>query len=168
MLEHVKYNWEQVLVILRGRGFKANSIDGCGLHIHVDKGDLKPCDLAKIDIFMGHNSDFFTTLARRTSYEYAKPKNKTSGDWGKKRSRYSAVNFTPENTIEFRLWKSTMNYDMLLGYIDLSIAIVEWAKSQRVMSLLQAISVDDFKAYLAKNHVYANVLVTKLTKEGGV
>jgi len=170
MGEHVKQNWESTLAILRSNGLKANSIEGCGLHVHVSNDGLTPCDCAKIDIFMAHNVDFFTILARRTSHHYAKPKNKKSGSWGKEVDRYSAVNFTPDTTVEFRLWKATMNHEMLLGYIELSIAIVEWTKTQRVMSLLRSRSVDDFKLYLATKCPYARVLVNKLLsdKEGGV
>lgn len=164
MKSHVEYDWGRVLKII-GQGFFADTCEGVGLHVHVEKKGITPMGCAKIDIFVAHHFDFFSKVARRTCTAYAKPKKINEGRWGVGNDRYRAVNFRPSRTIEFRLWQSTLDHKMLLGYIELSLAIVEWTPKQPVMSLLRDHGMKAFREYLKTKCLFANALITNITGE---
>lgn len=145
------YDWGKPLGIMEQHGLKSNSISGCGLHVHISRKGLSPVDLAKIDLFAAHNRAWLEMVARRTEEGYARFKGVRGGDWGGSRAgRYQAINFRPEATIEFRLWKGTLNPAYLMGCVELSLAIVEFCQHTGVMQLIQGKgAIDSFKSFLA-------------------
>ena len=158
IVSHRAYDWFGVLDVMARHGMKSNSISGCGLHVHVDKTGLRLVDLAKIDIFVAHNRPWFELLARRNEASYAAYKSVQHGQWGRSSGRYQAVNFLPRNTVEFRLWKGTLNLAVLLACIELSVATVEFCKQAGVMALLKGKgAVAGFKSFLAAGNYPAAV-----------
>ena len=86
-------------------------LDSCGLHVHVARRGLSDLTVAKIVCFVNayHNRRFIRCIAGRSENTFAQIKKKKmtnasvcSGD------RYEAVNICCSETIEFRLFKGTL------------------------------------------------------------
>jgi hypothetical protein len=90
---------------------------------------------AKLILFMhdSRNQRLFRAIARRDANRYSQIKGKT-GDytWLKQGrrggmqhlndDRYEAVNFQPEKTIEFRLFKGTLRYETIMACLEFTYA----------------------------------------------
>ena len=103
-----------------------------GVHIHVNRKSLDPITVYKLSYLLNYTSP---SIDRRIIY-YISGRNKystsTCDDYHyaqvgkierkaslkKPDSRYSALNLSNKNTIEFRIFKSTANKDMLIMYTD--------------------------------------------------
>ena len=110
-------------------GYKSHDTSTCGLHIHV----TRPSDavIDRILFIMETYKDEFTKFARRSSSNYAKwysdysynreqlkslefiKNNKNTRD------RYMALNLTNAKTIEFRIFKGTLNGQTFMASLEL-------------------------------------------------
>jgi hypothetical protein len=86
-------------------------LDSCGLHVHCSRRGLSDLTVAKIVCFINayHNRGFIRCIAGRSENTFARIKKKKmtnasvcSGD------RYEAVNICRSETIEFRMFKGTL------------------------------------------------------------
>ena len=116
-------------------GMKSHDTKTCGLHVHICKKGMTMFHAAKLILFMhdSRNQKLFRTVARRDSSRYAQVKNKT-GDYswvkhaksdGMRRlneDRYESVNFQPERTVEFRLFKGTLRYESIMACLEFTYA----------------------------------------------
>jgi hypothetical protein len=110
-----------------------------GLHIHVNKSCLPITVFKTVELFIESHIDEFLQLSRRESFgQYCVPKTEdTDGVENKKEilengfnnfGRYHLVNFKPKNTVEFRFFNATVDYEeymaslyiieSLLNYFD--------------------------------------------------
>lgn len=100
----------------------------CGLHIHVSRQPLSEMQVAKIIIFVNspHNRKFIERIAGRGSAHYAQIREKKWVDVRQPRDRYEAVNLCNKHTIEFRLFKGTLNKDSFFKALEFASALVEF------------------------------------------
>jgi len=121
-LEFFKHRWADV---------KSHDTKTCGLHVHICKKGMSMFHAAKLILFMhdSRNQRLFRTIARRDGNRYSQVKNKTADyAWlkhGKRNGmqrlnedRYESVNFQPERTIEFRLFKGTLRYETIMSCLE--------------------------------------------------
>lgn len=115
----IKNKWKKMLCSSRENHFKSYNIQGCGLHIHVNKNFFNKEEIKKLDIFINNNQQFITDISRRKS-DYAHFLVKPLELYGKpiNQNRHCALNLTNENTIEFRTFKGTINYNSLMSYLQ--------------------------------------------------
>ena len=116
-------------------GMKSHDTKTCGLHVHICKKGMSMFHAAKLILFMhdSRNQRLFKAIARRDSSRYSQVKNKT-GDYswvkhaksdGMRRlneDRYESVNFQPERTVEFRLFKGTLRYETIMACLEFTYA----------------------------------------------
>lgn len=120
---------KEVFNDLISRGARGDETNTCGLHIHISREPLKEDTIPKILLFMENYKNELINFARRgsnhytsfisdyDSYEMKKPKKQDyikSLSYLKKcnpNTRYMALNLLPSKTIEFRLFKSTLNIE---------------------------------------------------------
>lgn len=113
------------------KGLMSHKSTSCGLHVHVNRDSLTKLQIAKMVAFVNNpeNKDFMTALARRygelSGYcriksANAKVKPPVSSD------RYEAVNVTPRQTIEFRIFKGTLKYESLVAALEFVHALCEY------------------------------------------
>jgi hypothetical protein len=116
-------------------GMKSHDTKTCGLHVHICKKGMSMFHAAKLILFMhdSRNQRLFKAIARRDSSRYSQVKNKT-GDYswvkhaksdGMRRlneDRYESVNFQPERTVEFRLFKGTLRYETIMSCLEFTYA----------------------------------------------
>ena len=96
----------------------------CGLHIHINRKSVK--NKKNLFRFFLTYKEVFQTLSGRTNTYYC-----SFGDYELERNfynpayarRYSALNFKNKSTIEFRLWRGTLNPETLGMYVKITATI---------------------------------------------
>ena len=134
---HESYGWDRICKILIDNGFKSHDTGGrCGLHVHVSRAFLSADDCAKLDLITLKNKVFWERVARRseTSYAAFTQKDKIT-DYGKTGNRYCAVNFQPQHTVEFRLFRGTLKYDTLMATLQIVDGMCRWVKTRTINQL---------------------------------
>jgi len=114
------------------KGLRSHDTSTCGLHIHVSRAGLSSFTLAKAVCFVNDtkNRDVVLAVARRWSedHDFCKIKNKklahAARDDG---DRYQAVNLTNRKTVEFRLFRGSLNPDAILAALEFVNAVLEFA-----------------------------------------
>ena len=136
---HKAEDWKGILQVMLAHGMRSHDLDSrCGLHVHVTRKFLAPADCAKIDLFVAKNQTFWERVARRTSGQYARYIDKSLEQAGRSDSgsgRYSAVNFTNEHTVEFRVFRGTLRYETLMGILGLVDGLCRWVKTRSTVDI---------------------------------
>lgn len=132
--------YDRIRDVARDYGFLSHDADTCGLHIHVNRDyfgtsvNAQDLQIAKLLILIDHMWDELVTFSRRSSYQldsYAQKNSFKHEAWEpfaviqyklveqKALGRYQALNITNEHTIEFRLFRGTLNVDTIKATIQL-------------------------------------------------
>jgi hypothetical protein len=159
--EHKKFNWAKVVKTMADNGLRSHDCGGrCGLHVHVSRDFLSSNDRVNIDAFVLRNKTFWERIARRTQSDYARYLNKPDDQMGNSSERYCAVNFRPNDTVEFRLFRGTLRFTTLMATLEIVDGLCRWVKTRTVDQVLRNDGeVDNFVAWLAypaRAAVYAN------------
>jgi len=154
----------------------------CGLHIHISRtGFNGGAHMHRFLNLVYSNPDFYSTLAGRTSEQWAKFTDiyksdyRRNGDgdrvWegdgyiiDRKRTfkhklsttdnsdRYSAVNTNNAATLEMRIFRGSVNGDTIKAHLDLAHASVEYTRTLTVQDIQDgALSADSFMWYVFQN-----------------
>ena len=122
--------YRNVFTNLINMGYRSHDTDTCGLHFHVTRPSDEVID--RIILFMETYKEEIITLSRRNSSEISSwcnflsdkryntdEKTLKSLDYIKKNketsNRYMALNLTNRKTIEFRIFKGTLNYETFMA-----------------------------------------------------
>lgn len=99
----------------------------CGFHLHVNKRPIK--SVKAIYKFINRYESFFKVFSGRKNLYYCRlDPDYMRNNYNKDRQyRYSAVNNLNSNTLEFRLWRGSLNYQRLSFYIDLTYTICRYS-----------------------------------------
>ena len=146
-------------------GLKSHDTSTCGLHIHVCKSDMSTFHASKLILFINDDDNFklINAIARRESSQYSAIKNKKDDkSWLKDAmkydrkssqlrnlnySRYEALNFQNENTIEFRLFKGTLKYQTIMACLEFSYASWFFARE----SSSKELNTDNFLKFISRS-----------------
>lgn len=126
--------WKELSAKAVSLGYRSHNTDTCGLHVHVsrkafgDNYDEQEEAISKILYFIENNWDNVLRFTRRTernmdewasrygicndiksTYEKAK------GEW----NRYRCLNLCNDNTIEFRMFRGTLNHTTFCATLEL-------------------------------------------------
>ena len=146
-------HWERIFDAIDDDGLYDS--DGAGIHVHVSRAGLGDTPekieqsgtnaLALLELHW----DEWVKIARRVSGQWAPkncgavdlkstPENEVDDvlDYGKSYGKYKALNFSPDNTIEFRLFRSTTNINELLACLETVQLIVELAIEWDIRDIL--------------------------------
>jgi len=126
------------------------------MHVHVSRAPLTYLQIGKILVFVNHpgNKKFIEHIAGRPEEKYCKLHHKKfvdslhpeQGDYDERRR--VAVNLQNENTIEFRIFRGTVNPRHIIRNIEFVDAIVSFANpAERPMSDMT--KVPSFTRYVA-------------------
>ena len=152
---HKSIPWESGLRELGRMGFRSHDTDTCGLHIHVNKNFFTVNQQIKLGIFIAENKGYMERLGRRAENSYAKFKDvkyrgkrfANTNDEG----RYEALNWQNRNTIEFRLYKGTLNYKTFMATLELTDAICWFVKTVNTVQIVGNDAWLLFREYVSKN-----------------
>ena len=131
-----KMNWREVFDKAVDMGYRSHQTDTCGLHIHVSRDafgktyEEQENAIGRIVFFVEKHWNEIVKFSRRTQENlnrwaaryatisatseetYKKAKDRHMG-------RYVAVNLENSNTVEFRLFRGTLNYKTFLATLQL-------------------------------------------------
>lgn len=183
----MQYPLSTIKAVANKHGFTAHDNGNCGLHIHVSRACLGRSEtirdvvIAKLNILMNVHWDNLVKFSRRRSYELerwaAKPdagitRNDDILTIAKKAAdlcgkdchdgrRYVALNTQNRNTIEFRLFRGSLNPETVLAAIELCDVLVDFAinhsTAQCWNSKWETVIKSEYpelNAYLNRRHLY--------------
>lgn len=105
----------------------------CGMHIHMSRRGLTEFAIEKAAKWMVKNQAFCEAVAGRTGNGYAMYDDRK---WGFSKSRYDnggkyqALNVSKAMTVEYRLFRGTLNRNSFLRNVDFAFALSRWARDE--------------------------------------
>lgn len=133
--------WNNVFISLNKNEIPEDS--SCGLHVHVSKRNLSNKQIACIDAFVNTQDEFIREIAGRESNRYCKKIIKETNEWGVSHSsflnsgRYNSVNLTNPNTIEYRMFASTNDYDVFMNRLKFARNLTLFCKDKELSEVLE-------------------------------
>lgn len=131
---HKNFKWREIFERMINKGMRSHDLEcKCGLHIHVSRDAISEDKWAFISWFVNKYRNEWETIARRKHCHYSRYKENPKTLCRKEyytdasETRYCAVNFDNENTIEFRLFRGTLKYETVIAALEIVDAIVRWA-----------------------------------------
>ena len=145
-----KANFQRMLYKLSDNGFRSHDPGTCGIHVHISRQALGTCSeekdytISKVLYLVEKHWNEMRRLSRRSLRQLE--------DWADRygiedfeeldtmvkrgaTARHAAVNITPRNTIEFRLWRGSLSWNTFKATIDLVWAIVNAARDMEIDEL---------------------------------
>lgn len=140
-----KMNYKQMFEYLDQKGYKGHDCNSAGLHIHVNRSYLGKSSLiqelviSKILYILEKFNDNICVIARRNN-DYSKfvgdKKDEVSAVelYGKYKNfgKRAALNLNHPDTIEFRMFRSTLKYETFILTLEFVKDIVDFAKSVQI------------------------------------
>ena len=107
----------------------------CGFHLHVNKRPIK--NIKAIYRFINRYEDFFKVFSGRKNLYYCHvDPYYMANNYNKRHNyRYSAINNLNAYTVEFRLWRGSLNFQRLCFYVDLTYTLCKYSHVLNKMTL---------------------------------
>lgn len=163
---------------LREQGFRSYNTDTCGMHVHVSRKVLSQLDVYKLLKFCKNAPGFLLKVSRRKKANLQRwaaigregPEVlvlKAKGDLESPACRYEALNVTGRNTVEFRLFRGTLDKVAIKRNLAFVQALILYCKETSIKKLSSSL----FRKWLKErggeligfNH--ANVLLESFKPE---
>lgn len=142
--------YSKLFDMITEHGFKSQSYQSCGLHIHFNRSyfndgneDLYTMNLLYLvekfwrDLVLLSRRDY-SRLQRWADKYYEKPDEvvkRYKDVYGYGKSRYRAVNLCNSNTIEFRIYRGTLDINDFMATLELTKNLIVAAKTKTVNEL---------------------------------
>ena len=134
--------WPRVLDTRAVKGLRSHDTETCGLHVHVSRVGLSKLTIAKAVVFLNadENDRFIVRLARRSSNGYCKKKNdaRVNRDACESFDRYERLNLTNRHTVEFRIFRGSLNRKTVLASVEFANAVMDFCAQAAVTDLTVA------------------------------
>ena len=173
-----KMNYKELFNYLDSLGYKGHDCDSAGLHIHANRSYLGPTPLlqqltiSKILYIIEKFNDEICVIARRNngySQFVGKKKDENSvvelygryQNYGKK----AALNLRHPDTIEFRMFKSTLKVETFLLTLEFVKDIIDFAKQVNVEEIESIQWKDLMNTFSLELRKYYNVRLNKEKKK---
>lgn len=107
----------------------------CGFHLHVNKRPIK--NIKALYRFINRYEDFFKVFSGRKNLYYCHlDPYYMANNYNKRHNyRYSAINNLNAYTLEFRLWRGSLNFQRLCFYVDLTYTLCKYSHVLNKMTL---------------------------------
>lgn len=185
-----KFPWHEVIKVVKEEGFRSDKTKTCGLHIHVSRKGLgdnateRQLTIAKLILVYDNLWEKLVKFSRRDRSQLdrwaRKPdSNIQKGDTQEEvlekaeevrrsnccghNGRYRAINLQNEQTVEFRMFRGTLNSETLFATLELTQLLCDYCKDhsvEEVMDLTWAKLVEigcekypEFKGYVNRKHL---------------
>jgi len=138
-----KLNFKHILKELSKTRATSHDSGTCGLHVHIEKKDW-----FNNKMFYGgdcyYNSDLYQKFYNMLSDDITKLSRRTQDQISNfcsfqrsRGSRYSAVNLTPDNTVEVRIWRGTLNPKRFKANLQFTLAVYYFLQQHSKTLLFQ-------------------------------
>lgn len=128
--------WKEILEEAVSMGYRSHQTTTCGLHVHVDRDafgctqEEQDASIARVLYFFEKHWEELLKFSRRTQHQLNawaarygyKDQPREILDHAKKgchAGRYTCVNLTNSDTIEFRIFRGTLKYNTLIATLQL-------------------------------------------------
>ena len=134
-----EFNWGRIVQVAHEHGYQSHQIGTCGLHVHVNRnffgsGDEADARIARIMLFFQEHWGNIVKFSRRRLGDLSHWANKPYTTISKEDTeyiaarkareekmntrRYQAVNLQNDNTVEFRVFRGTLNVNTLIATLQ--------------------------------------------------
>ena len=161
---------------LHANGFTSEKSGRCGNHIHISKSAFSEEEQSRLVLIYAKFEKQIKILSRRgTNNNYCRDvlenfadlevgNSMQIADSQKKKSKCTAINFSNKNTIEFRVFRGTMNTNKLIANIQLVQLLADWSRKDLTVYDILNLNIADFKNEILTND-YAELLNYCVEKE---
>ena len=141
---HLSFNWQEILTRQIDSGFRSHDTETCGMHVHVDREAFGYNEEEREErinrlLYIFHKWwEPLVKVSRRDgdrwkqyshyhiNPDYHKDPKETLETLKRiPKHKYQCINTTGANTIEFRLWKGTLNYNTFITTLTLTSSMVD-------------------------------------------
>lgn len=159
-----RFQWKEVFSTAKKFGYKSHDAGTCGLHVHVSRAylaadengvtseDREELNTAKIILFVEKHWDEMVRFSRRDSVQlnrWAKcPESTITPEdeignikdklYNLTYDRYQAVNLCNSNTIEFRLFRGTLNLNTFKATLEFVHLLCDYCKEHNLKEVLDS------------------------------
>lgn len=144
-------DWENKMQTIRNASLEARS--SCGIHIHASRAALTDGQLMRLSTFIFRKShqSVLEIIARRSNNSYScfAQFSETPEEVLRRQERYKALNFSPVNTIEFRLFASTTDENDLITALEFVKAAIDFTAPTNLP--LSDCTLDEFSKFVTVN-----------------
>lgn len=120
---HYNLPWKELCELYSKYNVTSDSTRSCGLHIHANKRIMAEDHQMKLGYFIYKNQALIEKIARRENCSYAnfsgrsaltclEEMNRNTG------AKYEALNWCPTETVEFRMFKGSIKYEIIIASIE--------------------------------------------------
>lgn len=132
--------WKTLLSPTLVRDLRSHDTTTCGLHVHISRAGMTPLQVSKMVCFVNDpdNADLIKAVARRYTRgrhegsrnhgEWANtyPKRMATAHENRAGFKYQAVNLCNDHTIEFRIFRGSLNYGAVMAAIEFTNAVADF------------------------------------------
>ena len=167
---------EELFAFLKNEGCEGDGADSVGMHIHVTRNKMKRSHQNSFAAFVYSHREKIENLAGRASNGYTKmirlPNSAADSDETARfervvinnDDRYSAVNWRNKNTVELRMFQSTLNTNHFIANIEFAHSLYHFSKERTVLECVNAESWKNFCEF-TNNGGYGD-LVAMMNEKG--
>lgn len=173
--------WEQIVEKAKKLGYTSHQAGTCGLHVHVNRNafgsteSTQDATIARTLFFFEKFWDELLKFSRRTQgqlnqwaarYGYKDQPHEIldHAKSGRHAGRYTAVNLTNADTVEFRMFRGTLKYNTLIATLELLDCIIDAAiyltdddlKAMSWSSFVIGCTQPELMQYLKERRLYVN------------
>ncbi|NBS27622.1 MAG: hypothetical protein EBS70_01860 [Actinobacteria bacterium] len=139
---------------------------GCGLHVHLSKRAFSQSHMMKFMMFHELNADMLKRFAGRDSQSYASfdnNKRERKFDVAKgdrvNSSRYSALNFQNDATVELRYFRGSLKPVTVKGVLEMCQAMYDYTRNITTRDIINrnALAWDNFRAFVVSTEKFENL-----------
>jgi hypothetical protein len=170
--------WKKAFEYLKKQGYESDNTSTCGLHVHINRLFLGKTYRSIINVesrilfFFESFWHYLVKFSRRTQYEldrwcarYETIDYEQAIMWNNE-SRYYALNFQNRATIEFRIFKGTLDYNTFMATLQLVYHIVKYCKKFGKKTIQQRGWYGFLNFIIEQNNPNSKILIDYMTKQG--
>lgn len=153
-----EFPWEDIMSTCRSNGLRGHDLgdDACGMHIHCSRNYMSEVRWAAFEFFLTRTQSQWIKIARRNPSHWGRFKDidlHGKENFGSKsqRNRYQAVNFYNHNTIEIRIFRSTMKVSTIKATIGAVDAAVNFIKGLTAADIASKSLWEAYCSYIKEN-----------------
>lgn len=116
---------------------RSHNTSTCGLHVHVSKAGLSTLTISKAVCFVNNpsNQSLIKAIARRYGSGYCRAKHVTLAKGAERGDKYEMVNLNKRHTMEFRIFRGTLNYNAIQAAIEFTNAVINFSATTSMEEL---------------------------------
>lgn len=137
---HKSFPWRDILHYMDCSGLNGHDLgeNCCGLHVHFSRNFLSAMDMVKLDYFVALHRKEFELIARRGQNNWVCYKDRAEmKSLGKGCDHYDAINFGNRDTVEIRIFRSSLRYETLIATLEIVDGLVRFVKTLKAADLIR-------------------------------